>query len=497
MNAEIREIAPEAQQQTSRLSASSVWRSLRLTMAIAWREMHDQLRDWRIVIPIILLTLIFPSLMNFTAARVLTFVESYGASPVGLRLAPFLLMIVGFFPISVSLVIALESFVGEKERRSIEPLLCSPLSNAQLYMGKLLASMAPPLLAAYMGIAVYLIGVYRQAGWTPPLELLIQILLLTLTQAVVMVSGAVVISSQTTSTRAANLLASFIIIPMTFLIQGESVVMFWAQYDVLWWSLAGQAIIAGLLMRTGLAYFNREEMLGREMDTLDFRGGWIRFRRTFRGSGRGLVAWYREQVFPAAGQMKTAFLVTALSLLLGIWAGAQLSQKFQLPAAALNMQAMRQGFIEGLETLRFISPQGVGIIFLHNLRTLAIALALGIFSFGVLAMLILMLPFVFISYLAFSAGMTGHSPWLFLMALVAPHGILEIPAILLSGAAILSLGATLTAPAHGKTLGEAFIERIAHTAQVIIGLAVPLFLLAAFLEVFVTPRVAVWLLRGW
>ena len=73
---------------------------------------------------------------------------------------------------------------------------------------------------------VYLVGVYRQVGWAPDLTLLIQILALTAVQALVMVSGAVVISSQTTSTRAANLLASFIIIPMVLLIQAESIIMF-------------------------------------------------------------------------------------------------------------------------------------------------------------------------------------------------------------------------------------------------------------------------------
>jgi uncharacterized membrane protein SpoIIM required for sporulation len=195
--------------------------------------------------------------------------------------------------------------------------------------------------------------------------------------------------------------------------------------------------------------------------------------------------------------MKTAILVTALSLGLGVWAGAQLAPQFRLPDAALDLDTMRQGFVEGLEALRFISPQGAGVVFLHNLRTIAIALALGVFSFGVLAMLVLMLPFATIAYLAANAGLAGHSPWLFLTALVLPHGVIEIPAIILSGAAILSLGATLTAPAHGKTLGEAFIERMARSAQVIIGLAAPLFLLAAFVEVFITPRVAVWLLRGW
>jgi hypothetical protein len=74
---------------------------------ITKREIRDQMRDWRIIFPVVGLTLFFPFLMNFTAQQILNFVQQYGASIVGERLIPFLLMIVGFFPISVSLVIAL------------------------------------------------------------------------------------------------------------------------------------------------------------------------------------------------------------------------------------------------------------------------------------------------------------------------------------------------------------------------------------------------------
>ncbi len=235
-----------------------MWADLRPALIITRREVRDQLRDWRIIVPIMALTLLFPWIMNFTARQLIGFVQRYGAPMIGERLIPFLLMVVGFFPISISLVIALESFVGEKERHSIEPLLSSPLNAWQLYVGKLLASLAAPLLASYLGIVVYLIGVYRQVGWQPEPILLVQIVTLTTVQGIVMVSGAVVVSAQTTSVRAANLLASFIIIPMTFLIQGESVVMFWARYDVLWWAILGQIVIAGLLLRTGVAHFNRE-----------------------------------------------------------------------------------------------------------------------------------------------------------------------------------------------------------------------------------------------
>lgn len=470
--------------------ARELQEGVRGTMAIARREMRDQLRDWRIIFPIILLTLIFPALMNFTAARAVAFVRDYNAEVVGERLIPFLLMIVGFFPISVSLVIALESFVGEKERRSIEPLLCSPLTDAQLYLGKLLASMVPPLIGSYLGIAVYLSGVYLKIGWKPAPVLLVQILTLTTVQAVVMVSGAVVVSSQTTSTRGANLLASFIVIPMAFLIQGESIVMFWAQYSVLWWAIAAQLVIAGLLVRTGLAYFNREEMLGRELDVLDLRWARREFKQGFSGGQNTLAGWYRYSVLSALKEMRPAMVVSAAALVIGALAGIKLAGEFRLPADLVSFHTLGQGFVQGLENMRFLSPEGAGIVWFHNLRAVAIATALGVFSFGVLGLLVLMLPSILIGYVAANVGAAGYSPLAFLLGLVLPHGIVEIPAIIIAGAAILSLGATLTAPARGRSLGEAFIYALARWAKVTLGVVLPLFLIAAILEVYVTPRVA-------
>ena len=289
---------------------------IRPAFVITRREVRDQFRDWRIIIPIIVLTLVFPYLMNFTARQLVNFVESYGAPVIGDRLIPFLLMIVGFFPISISLVIALESFVGEKERHSIEPLISSPLHDWQLYFGKLLASLTPPLLAAYLGICVYLVGVYRQIGWAPDITLLVQILALTAVQALVMVSGAVVISSQTTSTRAANLLASFIIIPMVLLIQAESIIMFWGNYSVLWWAIFGQIIIAALLMRTGVAHFNREELLGREFDALNLRWAWVKFSNAFLGNTKSPLDWILHEIPQTIKRLITPIILMTIILIL-------------------------------------------------------------------------------------------------------------------------------------------------------------------------------------
>lgn len=473
-----------------------MWADLRPALIITRREVRDQLRDWRIIVPIMALTLLFPWIMNFTARQLIGFVQRYGAPMIGERLIPFLLMVVGFFPISISLVIALESFVGEKERHSIEPLLSSPLNAWQLYVGKLLASLAAPLLASYLGIVVYLIGVYRQVGWQPEPILLVQIVTLTTVQGIVMVSGAVVVSAQTTSVRAANLLASFIIIPMTFLIQGESVVMFWARYDVLWWAILGQIVIAGLLLRTGVAHFNREELLGRDIDVLNVRWGWRTYWRNFLDRARSPWDWYRRVLHSTRRQLTTPMLLMAIGVVAGMLVGASQASRFSLPPELLNLKTINAGFVEGLEAFRFFSLGNVPVIWLHNLRTIALATVLGIFSFGVLGVLVMLAPLILIGYFAASVAAAGVSPWAFLTAFVLPHGVLEIPAIVIAGAAILRLGATLAAPARDQTIGEAWLAAFADWTRVMVALVLPLLLGAAFLEVFVTPRVVAYIFGG-
>lgn len=462
------------------------WRQLGPAMIITRREVRDQFRDWRIILPVIALTVFFPGLMNFTASQAVSFVEEYGAPIIGERLIPFLLMVVGFFPISVSLVIALESFVGEKERRSLEPLLSSPLTDIQLYMGKLLAATIPPLLASYLGIIIYLIGVYFQVGWTPSPILLLQILLLTSIQAIVMVSGAVVVSSQTTSVRAANLLASFIIIPVAMLIQGESIVMFWGHYNVLWWAILGLAVIAGLLIRTGLAHFNREELLGRELDVLNLKWIWRVFWSAFTADAANPFDWFRKTTRLAKRYSALAGVMLVL-LFVGMAVGASQRQIFPLPVELLDWQNFDQRFTGILSAMGFTSVAGVGYVVFHNLRVILLASVLGLFSFGILGVVVLMLPFMLIGYLMANLATGGLSSLAIISVTVLPHGLLEIPVVALAGAAILRLGATLVAPAKEMSIGEAVLRGLADWARIILGLILPLLLGAAVIEVMLTP----------
>jgi ABC-type transport system involved in multi-copper enzyme maturation permease subunit len=109
----------------------------------------------------IILILCFPILMNEFAKQTVDFLNQYDANLILDRFVPFSIMLIGFFPITISLVVALEAFVGEKERGTIEPILSAPLDDWQLYFGKLLVGVATPLFASYLSIVLYLIMVSR------------------------------------------------------------------------------------------------------------------------------------------------------------------------------------------------------------------------------------------------------------------------------------------------------------------------------------------------
>jgi uncharacterized membrane protein SpoIIM required for sporulation len=462
----------------------------RPALIIAQREVRDQFRDWRIIFPIVFLTLFFPFLMNFTARQLLNFVNQYGAGLVGERLIPFLLLITGFFPISVSLVIALESFVGEKERGSIEPLLTSPLADWQLYLGKLLSSTVPPLVGSFLGMSVYVGGLLINRIPLPDAETMLQIIVLTITQAVVMVSGAVVVSTQATSVRAANLLASFIIIPMAFLIQAEAVVMFWGRETLsLWWIVLGLLVLAILLIRVGLAHFQREELLGREIDVLNLRWMWRIFWSSFHGGARNPLDWYRNVLGKTLLDLRGSFVAAMLLAVIVIFLGAQQADRFSLilPEGQFQQRVRELGFDFPVGSMGNFSQ-----IFFQNIRALIIGLFLGLFSFGVLGTLPLVATLGLMGYVTRIIEFNQLPAAQLILAGVMPHGILEVPALLLSTAAVLRIGFLMATPMKDKTVGEVFLMAIAGWLQVMVGVVVPLLFLAAMIESWITPLILVY-----
>jgi uncharacterized membrane protein SpoIIM required for sporulation/ABC-type transport system involved in multi-copper enzyme maturation permease subunit len=462
---------------------------LRMIWLVSSRELRDQFRDWRILFPMVILTLVLPFLADLGAQAAITFTSHYGTPLIAARLVPFLLMVVGFFPITVSLVIALEAFVGEKERGTIEPLLASPLRDYQLYLGKLIAGTIAPLLTSYVGISIYFLGLAFQHIPFPDANRIVQTISLTTIQAFLMVSGAILISTQSTSVRAANLMASFIVIPMALLIQGESIMLFWGNDQELWLAVAGVTILTVLLVRVGVSHFQRESLLGREIDMLNVRWILSTFWKAFSGQALTIQSWYTQEIRQTLRRQAGTIVMT---LILGL-AAALIGYTWVAGHSHQVVAAFKAGGFSGMLSAGAgvpLTSLGLSFPFIwgHNLEVILIILLLGLLSFGVLGSVAYLLNMGVVGGVLSLAGAMGYSPFLVGLAGLLPHGLFEITALILSSAAVLYIGIALVTPRGQRTLGEVFIEAVADWAKIGIGLAFPLLTIAAAVETWITPR---------
>jgi uncharacterized membrane protein SpoIIM required for sporulation/ABC-type transport system involved in multi-copper enzyme maturation permease subunit len=471
-------------------------------LIITRRELRDSLRDWRILTPIAVLSCGFPWLMLLLAQIVFAYARNFDQEALFFTVVPFSLMIVGFFPISFCLIIALEAFVGEKERNSLEPLLAAPITDFELYLGKLLACMVLPLIASLIGLTLFIIGLKWAKGLDVPQWMLWQIVLLTVLEALLMVGGAVVVSSHTTSVRAANLLASFIIVPMTLLVQGESILILNNKPEVLWIIMGGLIVANLIVTRMGIRLFNREEILAREMDELNMR----RLSRTFwnyltEGYGRfSFVRFYRHDLPAILARNRLALGVTTLVVLIGLVGGWVYAFMYPMPPDTLPLKDLTADqFMASLKQ----SPYFVGMphltlnaIFVNNVRSLALAGLVGLFSFGTLALVLLMAPMGILGFLGSQIGMQGYAPWTFMLAVTVPHGILEIPAAILATGLALQMGAAMIAPRNNLTAGEGVLLALADFLRTYLLVVVPLLFVAAYIEADITPQVVAWCLNN-
>ena len=467
---------------------------------VARRELKDQLRDWRVLMPMLILTLCFPFLMNEFAKQTVDFLNQYNANLILDRLVPFSILIIGFFPITVSLVVALEAFVGEKERGTIEPLLSAPLDDWQLYFGKLLVGVITPLAASYISIGLYLIMAMRLNLTMPSASVMTQLFLLTTAHAFLMVSAAIVISVQSTSVKAANLLASFIVIPVAILMQGEAVMLFWGNEQVLWLGIAGVTIIALLLIRVGIAHFQREYLLGREIDTINLKWMARIFWLNFTGGASSLFDWYKRVLGLAFRRILPAIFFILLIAGVSVWmtydwikdnVGQTIAMASPEEIAKLEESI---GELPDISNLR--EHLSAPFLFLNNTRAVAFIFLAGMVSFSVLGILLYMVNIALIGGLYALFELLGMNPFPIFMAGVVPHGIFEIPALMIGSAVVLYFGAAIVTPQAGKSMGEVILELCADWAKIFIGLVVPLLAIAAVIEAYITPGLLLRVMGG-
>jgi uncharacterized membrane protein SpoIIM required for sporulation len=458
---------------------------------VARREFQDQFRDWRIVVPMFLMVSLFPFVADSTTHQAVNFMNRFGGGLILDRIIPFAILVIGFFPLSFTLIVALESFVGEKERGTIEPLLSSPLDDGDMYLGKLLVGVLTPLIFSYGSIGLYLLLLTRQPVKFPSVYMMTLICLLTFAHAVLMVSAAIVISVQATTIRAANLLASFVVVPVAFLLQGETVLIFWGNEGVLFFAVIGLIMLAGLLIRLGLAHFKREYLLGREIDTLNFKNMGKVFYARLVGNARSVITWYRFEIPSALRQLRTPLLIVLGIAVVTVIASyayvvTVVPQEIEMtPARIAEIQHSLGKNLNNIGLLRANIP--APWLFLFNVRATVLFLLAGLISFATFGVVLFMVNMALMGGVLGAASLIHLSPLTVFAVAILPHGMFEITAVCLATAAVLKLGAVLVTPQPDRSLGEVFLLSLADWFRVFIGLVAPLLAVAAVVEVYVTP----------
>jgi uncharacterized membrane protein SpoIIM required for sporulation len=458
---------------------------------VAQREFQDQFRDWRIIVPMFIMVALFPFVADNSTRQAINFMNRFGGDLILDRIIPFVILVIGFFPLSFTLIVALESFVGEKERGTIEPLLSSPLDDRHLYLGKLLVGVSTPLLFSYGSIGLYLLLLSRRAVEFPSAYMMTLILSLTFAHAVLMVSAAIVISVQATTIRAANLLASFIVVPVAFLLQGETVLIFWGSESVLFYAVAGLTILSGLLIRLGLSHFKREYLLGREIDTLNFKTIGRTFLARVTGNAKSIFEWYRVEIPSTLRQLRQPLLIIMAVAVVTVavsyfWVVINVPKQIEI--TPVRIQEAQKYIAENLGNLEMLSATiPAPWLFFSNVRATVAFLFAGLISFSTLGVALFMVNMALIGAVLGGASLIHFSPVMVFVVAILPHGLFELTAVTIATAAVLKVGAVLVTPQPDKSMGEVFLLSLADWFRVFIGLVVPLLAIAAVIEVYVTP----------
>jgi len=437
----------------------------RKALLVAERDFRDAAGDLRLALAMAGLAAVIPIVAGL-GIRALAYFGG-GLSPLVERLSVVGAFFVVFLPASYSLVLALESFVGERERSTLEVLLSTPLREAEIYAGKVASVLSISLLLCFGALFVYCAVTYPGLGYFP-LGILVSLGISTICQVAAMVAGAVIVSANARTMRAANVMASFIILPMSVVLQLEAALILVGRGELLWAFAAAMAVGAAILLRMGLGGFSREALLSRESGT----------SHRLRRMGRALADAYRRA--PAGPALLRARRWPILSSLLAFPVGAGLGY---LAAGVLPQQFVKPALNSLLATSAASDPASLAAgIFLHNLLAILLAGLLATVTVGLTGYLLTALPGALLGYAA------AFSSWGLALTGILPNGLIEIPVAAIAGGLAIHIGASVI---HMEPEGgwlRRMLDAEAELAKALLWM-IPLLALAALLEAFVTPRV--------
>jgi stage II sporulation protein M len=186
-------------------------------------------------------------------------------------------------------------------------------------------------------------------------------------------------------------------------------------------------------------------------------------------------------------------LILAVIAVIGYWASYQWAiinlPKLLSSASSKDITNLVKDARQTIGLAQINQHLSAVFIFTNNLRATILILLGGIASFSVLGMIAYLVNVGLVGVVLGVFKIIGFSPMLLFAAGLFPHGIFEIPALMLATAMMLRIGAIMVTPQIGKSMGQVIFELLADWLKVFLGVVVPLLAVAALIETYVTPYI--------
>jgi ABC-2 type transport system permease protein len=171
-------------------------------------------------------------------------------------------------PIVGAVSLAAYSVVGEKQGRTLEPLLTTPLTTAELLLAKVLAAFLPSLAIEAAGLIVYfgIVAAVSAPGVIASLltaRTAILVGLLGPFASLAALQLTIAISSRVNDPRSAQQIAVLLVLPLVTMLVGQVAGAFVITSPVLLLLALGLAAVWVLLILFSVALFERETILTR------------------------------------------------------------------------------------------------------------------------------------------------------------------------------------------------------------------------------------------
>jgi ABC-2 type transport system permease protein len=172
-------------------------------------------------------------------------------------------------PLAIPASISSYSIVGEKINRSLEPLLATPITTAELLVGKSLAAIIPALIATWAGFTIFIVGAWIMLSGSGVISSfldgrwLVAIFVIGPLMALSAVAFSVIISSRVNDPRVAEQVSMIIILPVLAVFFGQLGGIIVLNIGFMIASAFVLAIVDGLLVYLAVRLFQRESILTR------------------------------------------------------------------------------------------------------------------------------------------------------------------------------------------------------------------------------------------